>query len=128
MKYNQSRIGRNARIKLSNLPPGCFKTRILNLVKCFQKAKNSRKFHFYSLEGKVRLLFGRCWPYYTASACLLDSSASLVYTLIATILFTSSSKKWMVLLLTGGQKWGWGENFLDVSECGEFENTNFRFS
>jgi len=30
-----------------------------------------------------------------------------------------------VFLLTGNQEWGWGANFLDVLECGEFENTNF---
>jgi len=31
-------------------------------------------------------------------------------------------------VLSGGQKWGWGVNFLDVLECVEFKNTNFRVS
>ena len=27
-----------------------------------------------------------------------------------------------------GQRWGWGVNFVDVSDCWEFKNTNFKFS
>ena len=42
--------------------------------------------------------------------------------------FTDFSKKSTVLLLSGGQRWGWGVNFVDVLDCWEFKNTNFTFS
>ena len=42
--------------------------------------------------------------------------------------FTDFSKESRVLLLSEGQRWGWGVNFVDVLDCWEFKNTNFKFS
>ena len=52
----------------------------------------------------------------------------LLFELFLNFPFTDFSKKSTVLLLSESQRRGRGVNFVDVLDCWEFKNTNFKFS